>query len=334
MIKKTTYILLFLGLFSCQKKVQNAFQKEAITEVKEDGKIIEFPDVQTADFFTTEKASTALVEAELNAPAKVAATVLSSSEGANQNIILFDNPELAGNYTQLIQHQININQIQKINIKQKQLELSRTEDLYSHGTATGQELLNAQAALSMEQTHLANEKAALIEHETKLKSGGFDPEVLRVASAGTLYIICDIPENQIGKIYAGQPSNIVFTAFPNEKTVGKVDAIADIVDNVTRMAKVRITTKNVSNKLKAGMFANVSFDINEGQFITISKMSLVTVQGKSYVFIKKSDTEFERKEIQTGQQIGNRIIVFDGLNDADAIVVEGVMQLKGLSFGY
>jgi hypothetical protein len=335
MIKNTIYILLFLVLFSsCGSNENKPTVEQTTPTVSNNGTTISFPNTNTVSFFKTEKINSTTIEAELNSPAKIVATVLPSGEGASQNIILFDNPELSGNYTQLIQHQINISQIQNINLKQKQIELERTKDLVLHGAATGQDLLNAQTALSIEQTNLANEKAALIEHETKLKSGGFNPEILRKAKAGTAYIICDIPENQISKIKAGQSCNIVFTAFPNEKITGKVDAIADLLDNVTRMVKVRITIQNAANKLKAGMFATVSFGISEGNFITISKTSLITVQGKNYVFVKKSATEFERREIQTGQQIGDRLIVFSGLDNGDEIAIEGVMQLKGLSFGY
>lgn len=334
-MKNFVYICSFLVLLSaCEGKEKKELEKQNTPTVTNSGKTISFPDVDNMTFFKTEKISNGNIEAELNAPGKIAATVLPSKEGATQNIILFDNSDLAGNYTQLIQHQINISQIQNINIKQKQLELVRTKDLYSHGAVTGQDLLNAQTALSMEQTNLANEKAALIEHETKLKLGGFNPEVLRKAKTGTAFIICDIPENQISKIKENQTCNITFTAYPNEKFTAKIDAIADMVDNVTRMVKVRILISNTTNKLKSGMFANISFGLNENNVISINKNSLVTVQGKNYVFVKKSASEFERREIQTGQQIGNKIIVFDGLIDGEELAIEGVMQLKGLSFGY
>lgn len=335
MMKKFVYIFTSLVIFSaCGSKENKIHLKQSTPTVSADGITISFPDDETVAFFKTEKIASANIEAELNAPGKIAATVLSSREGASQNIVLFDNPELAGNYTQLIQHQININQIQNINVKQRQLELERTKDLQLHGAATGQDLLNAQTALAMEQTNLANEKAALIEHETKLKSGGFSPEILRRAKAGTAYIICDIPENQIGKIKEGQSCNIDFTAYPNEKFTGKIDAVADMVDNTTRMVKVRISINNATDKLKSGMFANISFGLSEGNFISVYKTSLITVQGKNYVFVKKSANEFERREVQTGQQIADRIIVFGGLSNGDEIAVEGVMQLKGLSFGY
>jgi len=325
---------MLLLLASCGNKEKKKEEKNTTPVISSNGQTITFPDTETLAFFKTEKINTDHINADFTAIGNVGATILASNTGAAQNIVLFENPELASNYTQLIQHQINIRQIQNINIKQKQIELERTKDLQLHGSATGQDLLNAQTALSMEQTGLANEKAALIEHEAKLKSGGFNPELLRNAKAGTAYIICDIPENHIERIKQGQSCNIVFTAFPNEKFIGKTDAVADMVDNATRMVKVRISINNSSSKIKAGMFANVSFGLSEGNFITISKTSLITVQGKNYVFVKKSANEFERREIQTGQQIGDRLIVFNGLNSGEEIAIEGVMQLKGLSFGY
>lgn len=334
-MKNIKYILpILLLLNSCGNEEKKKEEKNTTPVVSNNGQAITFPDTEALAFFKTEKVNTDHINADFTAVGNVGATIIASNTGASQNIVLFENPELASNYTQLIQHQINIRQIQNINIKQKQIELERTKDLQLHGAATGQDLLNAQTGLSMEQTNLANEKAALIEHEAKLKSGGFNPELLRNAGAGTAYIICDIPENQTGKINRGQSCNIVFTAFPNEKFIGKIDAVADMVDNATRMVKVRISISNSSSKIKAGMFANVSFGLSEGNFITISKTSLVTVQGKNYVFVKKSANGFERREIQTGQQIGDRQIVFNGLNNGDEIAIEGVMQLKGLSFGY
>lgn len=335
MMKSTIYIFSALFFLSaCGDKDTKPKEKNTTPTVSNNGTKISFPDVEIVSFFKTEKINSSNITADFTANGKISATVLPSGEGASQNIILFENPDLASNYTLLIQHQINISQIQNINIKQKQIELERIKDLQLHGAATGQDLLNAQTALSMEQSNLANEKTALIEHEAKLKSGGFNPEVLRKAKAGTAYIICDIPENQISKIKEGSNCNIQFTAFPDEKFTGKIDDVADVVDNATRMIKLRISINNSSSKLKAGMFTTVSFGLSEGNFISINKNSLVTVQGKNYVFVKTSTNTFERKEIEAGQQIGDRIIVFSGLKNENEIAIEGVMQLKGLSFGY
>lgn len=335
MINKALYILSFLVFFvSCGKKEEKTVVKHSAPVTSDNGKSIVFDDPESFAFFKTQEIGTSQIDSELDAPGKVAATVLASGQGASQNIILFNNPELSAHYTQLIQLQTNINQIQSVNIKQKQLEMERTQDLLDHGAATGQELINVQTELSIERNTLANERAALIEHETQLKAGGFNPKVLRQAKAGTAFVICDIPENQIGSINEGETVKINFSAFPNEDFNGKIDAIADIVDDATRMVKVRITVDNPNNKLKSGMFAKISFGLSQGDMISIDKSALVTVQGKHYIFVKTGSNEFERREVKIGQQMGNRVLIFSGLENGDELVVEGVMQLKGLSFGY
>ncbi len=323
-----------LFLFSCEKKETRKLPSTQSPTVREGGKVIILPETQSADFFKTQAVNDSNILAEFTAPAKVSATVLVSDEGAKQNVILFENSELAGNYSLLTQHQMNINQIQNISIKQKQIELERIKDLLTHGAATGQDLLNAQAALSMEQTNLANERSALIEHEVKLIANGFDPSMLKTAKMGTAYLICDIPESQIAKIAEQSQCQISFTAFPNEIFKGTIDHVADMVDNTTRMVKLRIVLNNTDSKLKAGMFAMAAFGLDEGKFISVHRNALITVQGKHYVFVETALRTFERREVKIGQQMANRIIIFEGLKNGEKIAVEGVMQLKGLSFGY
>lgn len=328
----TAVVLLLLSSCGSETKTEQTHRASPI--ITNDGTTIQFPEAAHLEFFKTEHLNNDTLSAKFTAPANVAATVLPSREGARQHLILFENPDLASHYTQLTQLQISINQISNVNLKQRQLELERTKDLSSHGVATGQDLMDAESALTIEQSTLFNEKAALIEHESKLISEGFSPEVLRNAKAGTAFLICDIPENQIGNIDEGDSCDISFNAFPNTEFTGKVDAIADVVDHSTRMVKARIVVNNASQKLKSGMFAKVSFDMNDDHNVSVNKNALVTVQGRHYVFIKISENEFERREVKIGQHIGDRIIIFDGISADDEVAIEGVLQLKGLSFGY
>lgn len=325
--------LLFLA--GCKgKESKKPIQDNAVPVVNAAGTKIAFPETESAQFFQTEKISSTALMADVTAPAKVSATVIRSEEGASGNIVLFDNPELSGNYTQLLQHLTMVSQIQNINIRQRKTELSRIQDLQEHGAATGKDLLESQSALAMEETNLINERAAIIEHESKLKAGGFEPRQLRSARSGTAYIICDVPESEINKVKKGSKCTIQFTAFPNENFTGTIDDIADMVDQTTRMIKLRVSVNNSTGRLKAGMFGTVAFGLSEGRNLSINKDALITIQGKNYVFVKTGPKDFERREVETGDQIGDRIIAYHGLKDGDQVVTKGVMQLKGLSFGY
>lgn len=327
--------LLGVLLVSCGKKEGKSAKVENIEpKITDNGAKIDFPKAESVKFFQTETIGSSALTADIAAPATVSATVVKSNEGASQNIVLFQNPDLAGSYTQLIQHLITINQIQNVNIKQRKIELGRVQDLQQHGAATGKDLLDAQTAMAMEETNLNNERTALIEHETKLKEGGFQAEILRRAKAGTAYVTCDIPENDVSKIKSGSQCVMQFTAFPNEKFNGRIDNVADMVDPTTRMVKLRVSMNNSEGKLKAGMFGTVGFGVSEGKNISVNKDALITIQGKNYVFVKSGENGFQRKEVNIGDQVGDRIIVFSGLDNGDSVAIKGVMQLKGLSFGY
>ena len=332
----------------CKAKATEANKKpDATPVVKQNGAEIVFQNSEYTNFFATERIDSNMLNAEISAPAKVAATIVPSGEGAAQNIVLFDNPDLASSYTSLLQNLVNIQQkksvlAQKRNIiEKKKIEVDRYADLQAHGVGTGKDVADAQVGLlgaqtdaSTTQNEILNEETAITENESRLKTGGFDPFSLRRAKAGSAYVICDIPESQISKIKEGQQCTIEFTAYPDEKVNGRIEDIADMVDASSRTVKLRIAVNNANRKLKAGMYANVMFGVSEGDKLNINKNALVTVQGKNYVFVKQSPTVFSRREINVGPQTGDRIIVYNGLHNGDAIATGGVMQLKGLSFGY
>lgn len=334
-MKNTIYILFILTLLaSCAEEEKTHTIQHFAPVTSNNGRIVTFQDEAAISFFETETISSQNIDSDLRAPGKIVANIFRSGVGASQNVILFSDSDLSSHYTQLVQHQINIQQIQNVNIKQKELELERVKELIKYGAATGQDLLTTETELAIEKTNLANERASLIEHESYLKSGGFRAEELQKAKAGTAYLICDIPENQIGNIEENQSCKVTFTAFPNDTILGKIDAVTDQIDNSTRMLKVRIIMDNSAGKLKTGMFANVSFGTTQNDIVSVSKEAMITIQGNHYVFVKKSANEFERRQIQTGHQVGSRIIVYGGLDVNEQIAVKGVMQLKGLSFGY
>jgi multidrug efflux pump subunit AcrA (membrane-fusion protein) len=288
-------------------------------EIQQNGEVIVFSSDHQVEQFQTVTLRKENVTAHFSAPAHVMATVVQSGDNVAQNLILFDDADLSYNYASYLQHRVLINQW-KINI-------ARVKDLLAHGAATGKDLIEAQ-------TQLANEEAVIIEHETKLKLGGFDPTALRTAKAKTVWVLCNIPENQVAKIREGNMCHVHFNSFPNEVMKARVEAVGDVVDAITRMVKVRIILSNPDGRIKAGMYATVDFGLAEGKYISIPHSSIIIVNGKSYAFLKTAPREYRRRLITLGQNVDENAIVFTGLEEGEQVVVSGTMQLKGLSFGY
>ena len=345
LIMLVSWYIVSCGSQDSQKKPLPVSNKP-VTE--DSGRIIKFPsDSITLSYFKTTLVVKSDLNTELTAPARVIATVARSKENPQQNLVLFDNADLTANYTEMLQHVINIRQkgsiIQqrKAIVDQKQIELERFQDLAAHGAGTGKDvsdaktdLIAAQTELAVAQTELTNEKTAILEHESRLKLAGFEPQELVQAQPDKTWIICDMPENQVTKVKEGSPCKLQFTSYPGEIFTGTIENIGEVVDNTTRMVKLRIGIRDNQKKLRAGMFATVRFGINEGDRLSVPKSALLTVQGKNYVFTKRDNHSFERKEVLIGPQVGDRIIIYSGLSEGEQVVVDGAMQLKGISFGY
>lgn len=316
--------------------------------LQDSGRSILFPpDSLTLSYFKTVPAGKSDLNAMLTAPARVVATVVKAIDASGQKLVLFDNADLTANYTELLQHIINIRQkagiIQQKNaiVNQKKIELARFQDLANHGAGTGKDVsdaktdvISAQTDMEVAQTELANEKTAIIEHESRLKLAGFDPQALAHAPLNKVWVICDMPENQVTKVKEGNNCTLHFTSYPNQSFTGTIEDIGEVVDNITRMVKLRIGINDNNKQLRAGMYAMVKFGVNEGNSLSVPKEAVITVQGKNYVFVKSGDRQFSRREVLTGAQINDRFIVYNGIQEGDQVVIEGAMELKGISFGY
>jgi multidrug efflux pump subunit AcrA (membrane-fusion protein) len=320
-MNKTIVIVFCLTAWACQKQTTSEAPKAIQPpKVEEQGRKITFPDDQKSlSFFGSEVVKKENLSAQYAAPASIGVSIVQSSERGGRNTVLFDDADLSATYSQFLQHIINIHTLQ--------VNLNRVKDLEQHGAATGKEVLDAE-------TQLANEEAAITEQEAKLKLAGLDPARLKEPRSKEAWLICEVPENQIAQVKPGTPCTVTFTAFGDKQYKASVDGIGAEVDNITRMVKVRVVMQNPANQFEVGMFANVLFDLQKNNTLSVPVSALVNVQGKDYMFVERTANIFERKEVLIGQQIDDKVVVLHGLDEKDRVVTKGAMELKGLSFGY
>lgn len=109
---------------------------------------------------------------------------------------------------------------------------------------------------------------------------------------------------------------------------GKIYLIDRAVDPQTGTIKARLTFPNPIKILKPGMTVNMRIKNNSGMPQILIPGKAVTEQmGEYFVYVVNGDKVSQRK-IQTGTQIGNKIIVKKGLETGEEIATEGVQKLK------
>jgi RND family efflux transporter MFP subunit len=162
--------------------------------------------------------------------------------------------------------------------------------------------------------------------------------VVTMADMSSLLVEADVSESNITRVKAGQPCEIVLDAYPDHRYEGLVHKIVPTADRAkaTVLTKVRFTNRD--DRVLPEMSAKVTFlsgrlDLSrEGSNtprLTIPSTGLVTRDGREMVFRAEQGVVTE-VPVKTGQRIGNRIEIVEGLMQGDSIVLR---PLPGLSTG-
>lgn len=256
------------------------------------------------------KAASSVLRVE--APAQVVASIQNQS-------ILFAQTDISSLYSQYLQSSANFERTEKNKI--------RVEDMFKNQAATARELNDVCSEFS-------NAKAAKTEFEVRLKSAGFPPADLKQAKPKTVWLLAEMPENQLHEVQKDEEVISTFNSFAGQKFLGKAAAIGDTVDPATRTVKIRVVLDNSKGLLLPGMYARCDFGQPQQAVISVPLSAIVTVEQKNYVFVAKSKTLFERREITLLNSNDQDAIVSTGLKSDEQIAISGVMLLKGMSFGY
>jgi cobalt-zinc-cadmium efflux system membrane fusion protein len=152
--------------------------------------------------------------------------------------------------------------------------------------------------------------------------------VFTIADLSSVWILCDVYENDLPKIALGQSAKILTNAYPDRQLIGKVSDIEPILDPSLRTAKVRVEVRN-PGFLKVGMFVTATFASKTNEVHAVVPASAVLhLHDRDWVFIPAGDNRFRRLEVHGGKMLpGNRQEVLSGINSGQR-VVSNVLQLE------
>jgi cobalt-zinc-cadmium efflux system membrane fusion protein len=219
----------------------------------------------------------------------------------------------------------------------------RASDLYQHGAI-------AQAALEQAETPARDAKADLAAAEQQLETLGVDrnhpssivpvyapisgvivaqnvtnasaagaalagsPNTFTIADLSTVWVVCDVYENDIAKLQLGQPAQVRLNAFPGRVLTGRVSDIGPVLDPSLRTAKVRIELAN-PGFLRLGMFAAATFtSLSREQHAVVPADAVLHLHDRDWVFVSAGGNQFRRTEVRAGRMIGgNRQEILSGI---------------------
>jgi cobalt-zinc-cadmium efflux system membrane fusion protein len=149
-----------------------------------------------------------------------------------------------------------------------------------------------------------------------------------IADLSSVWIMCDVYENDIPKIALGQTAQIHVNAYPDRVLTGRVSDIGPVLDPSIRTAKVRIEIPN-PGILKLGMFVTATFESKTKEIhSTVPATAVLHLHDRDWVFIPAGDKQFKRVEVHPGMMLpGNNQEIISGITPGQK-VVSNVLQLE------
>jgi cobalt-zinc-cadmium efflux system membrane fusion protein len=155
-----------------------------------------------------------------------------------------------------------------------------------------------------------------------------DKPLFTVADLSVVWIEANLFEKDLGKVKTGAVVGVTVAAYPDEVFKGRLTYISSVMDKESRTIKARVEVPNADGRLKPDMFATAAIDtVSAGKALTVPASAVLLMEGKKAVFVRKKKG-FEQRVVELGENLGGRFVVKEGVEEGDAVVVEGTYALK------
>jgi membrane fusion protein (multidrug efflux system) len=164
-------------------------------------------------------------------------------------------------------------------------------------------------------------------------------------STDSVYVDFELPQQYLADVKVGMPVRVTIDGAAAVAQDGSVAAVDPEIDQTTRTIKVRATVPNAQERLRPGMFANVSVILpKRDERVIVPATAIVHASFGDSVFVvedKKDDAGTVAKSpdgkpaklarqqfVRTGEARGDFVAILDGLKPGQEVVSAGAFKLR------
>ncbi len=237
---------------------------------------------------------------------------------------------------------------------------SRLEALAAKGLVAAQELTDAKAQVAAVQAEVvaSTERLRTLGLGTGGKSGSLielrapiggtvvernavigqpvSPEqpIATIVDLDEVWFLGRVFENDLARVRVGASAEVELNAYGHERFTGRIELIGRQIDPVARTVVARIRLSNRQELLRLGLFGTARIARGDAQkgprSLVVPRSAITEIDGKSVVFVRHPDDDFELHEVVLGRAALDKVEVLSGLREKEDVVVEGVFTLKSL----
>lgn len=238
----------------------------------------------------------------------------------------------------------------------KQAQLTRSQDLLSHGAIAIKDYQQAQAdaqaaraelnaareqvrVLGMDPDHASSDLKVLAPRAGVILDVGAAPgeysnalsapqPLCTIADLSLVWAVGDIYEKDVRTARAGESAQVTLNAYPGEHWDGRVSVVSDAVDPNTRTLHVRVVLTNHRTQLKPSMFGAIRLLRSSRNGIVVPSAAVIREGSEDYVFVDGGHGHYQRRGVTLGGSVDSSVEVTSGLKAGEVIVSQGALLLR------
>lgn len=147
-----------------------------------------------------------------------------------------------------------------------------------------------------------------------------------IADLSSVWILCDVYENDLPKVRVGQEAKITLSAYPDKSLTGRISDIAPVLDPSLRTAKVRIQVSN-PGILRLGMFVTATFTSRSKEaHAAVPADAVLHLHDRDWIYEPAGENHFRRVEVRAGDMLpGNRQEILSGIDPGQQVVTHALL---------
>jgi membrane fusion protein (multidrug efflux system) len=151
------------------------------------------------------------------------------------------------------------------------------------------------------------------------------------------YLRAEAEVRRTGKRVMDMPVTLILSDGSEHPAKGKFVFMDRAVDAKTGTFRVRAQFSNpdvkvgetVRKVLRPGMFGRIRVDLGVREnSILVPERAVTELQGKNFVWVVGSDNKSSQRGVTVGQQVGESLLIVEGLKAGERIIVEGLQKAR------
>ncbi len=152
--------------------------------------------------------------------------------------------------------------------------------------------------------------------------------LLTITDNGSVFVRGDLPETELNNAQVGQQVTVTIDALPEEQFDGEIIEIIPSADVASHTFDIKVRLDNPRRRIKQGMFARVVIiTASVENAVVIPRIAVIEQQDQQMVYVVEGGRA-RPVTVETGLSNKTDIIITDGLEVGEAVVIRGQTQVR------